>query len=84
MPECPPKFYKNPSIAVVLSFFWPGLGQIYNGQIGKGICFLVAAGISALLMWVLIGFLLYPVAWIWGMVDAHNSAKQINDRLAAE
>ena len=47
MPERPPKFYKNPSIAVVLSFFWPGLGQIYNGEIGKGIAFLIAAGVSA-------------------------------------
>jgi TM2 domain-containing membrane protein YozV len=35
MPERLPKFYKNLSIAVVLSFFWPGLGQIYNGKIGK-------------------------------------------------
>lgn len=84
MPERPPKFYKNPSIAVVLSFFWPGLGQIYNGEIGKGIAFLIAAGISAGLMWVLIGFLLYPVIWIWGMVDAHSSAKRINLELAAE
>ena len=60
MSERLPKFYKNPSIAVLLSFFWPGLGQIYNGEIGKGILFLIAAGISAGLMWVLIGFLLYP------------------------
>lgn len=84
MPEQPPKFYKNPSIAVVLSFFWPGLGQIYNGQIGKGVMFMIAAGLSALLMWVLVGFLLYPVVWIWGMVDANSSAKRINLELAAE
>jgi len=62
MSERPPKFYKNPSIAVVLSFFWPGLGQIYNGEIGKGILFLIAAGVSAGLMWVLIGFYLYSAA----------------------
>jgi len=84
MPEQPPKFYKNPSVAIVLSFFWPGLGQLYNGQIGKGIFFLIAAGAAALLMWVLIGFLLYPVVWIWGMVDANISAKKINVELAAE
>ena len=84
MPERPPKFYKNPSIAVVLSFFWPGLGQIYNGQIGKGVLFMIAAGLSALLMWVLIGFLIYPIIWIWGMVDANTSAKRINQELAAE
>lgn len=84
MPEQPPKFYKNPSIAIVLSFFWPGLGQLYNGEIGKGIFFLIAAGISALLMWLVIGFLLYPVIWIWGMVDANSSAKRINLELAAQ
>jgi len=28
---------KNPGVAAVLSFFFSGLGQIYNGQILKGI-----------------------------------------------
>lgn len=32
---------KNPGIAAVLSFLITGLGQIYNGQIGKGIGFVV-------------------------------------------
>jgi len=40
----PPKFYKNPSIATILSFFYMGLGQIYNGQIGKGIVLLSYMG----------------------------------------
>ncbi len=31
---------KNTGIAAVLSFFYPGLGQIYNGQILKGFLFL--------------------------------------------
>lgn len=40
MPEQPPKFYKNPAIAAVLSFFWPGLSQIYDGQIFRRVsCF---------------------------------------------
>ena len=33
---------KNPGLAAVLSFFYCGLGQIYNGQIGKGILLLFA------------------------------------------
>ena len=37
----PPVFYKNPGLAAVLSFFYMGLGQIYNGQISKGIIFIV-------------------------------------------
>ena len=80
----PPKFYKNPSIATILSFFYMGLGQIYNGQIGKGIVFIILYGISVALMFVVIGFVTTPILWIWGMVDANNSAKKINEKLATE
>ena len=80
----PPKFYKNPSTATILSFFFMGLGQIYNGQIGKGIIFIILYGISVALMWVVIGFVTTPILWIWGMVDANNSAKKINEKMAAE
>jgi len=80
----PPVFYKNPAVAVVLSFFWAGLGQIYNGQIGKGVAFILAYGFAALLCFVLIGFLLAPVIWIWGMVDAYVSAGAVNRRLWEE
>jgi len=80
----PPKFYKNPSIATILSFFFMGLGQIYNGQIGKGIIFIILYGISVALMWVVIGFVTTPILWIWGMVDANNSAKKLNEKMAAE
>ena len=80
----PPKFYKNPSIATILSFFFMGLGQIYNGQIGKGVIFIILYGISVALMWVVIGFVTTPILWIWGMVDANNSAKKINEKMATE
>lgn len=80
----PPKFYKNPSIATILSFFFMGLGQIYNGQIGKGIVFIILYGISVALMFVVIGFVTTPILWIWGMVDANNSAKKINKKMATE
>ena len=80
----PPKFYKNPSIATILSLFFMGLGQIYNGQIGKGVVFIILYGISVALMWVVIGFITTPILWIWGMVDANNSAKKINEKMATE
>ena len=41
----PPPSYKNPGLAAVLSFFYMGLGQIYNGQIAKGIAFIVGYSI---------------------------------------
>ncbi len=69
---------KNAGLAAVLSFLVCGLGQIYNGQIGKGIALLVAAGISGLLCAVAIGFILLPVAWIYGIYDAYRTAEEIN------
>ena len=36
---------KNTGISAVLSFVFPGLGQIYNGQIGKGIMFVLTGSI---------------------------------------
>lgn len=69
---------KNAGIAAVLSFFITGLGQIYNGQIFKGLFFIIIYAFSWLLMYVLIGFITTPIIWIWGMVDAYRSANRIN------
>ncbi|MFN0156578.1 MAG: hypothetical protein ACKVRP_00735 [Bacteroidota bacterium] len=69
---------KNPGVAAVLSFFVTGLGQIYNGQISKGIILIIVYGISWCLMIVLIGFITTPILWIWGMYDAYRTAERIN------
>ena len=69
---------KNPGVAAVFSFFYCGLGQIYNGQIFKGILMFVAYSISILLMYVIIGFITTPILWIWGMYDAYRKAEKIN------
>jgi TM2 domain-containing membrane protein YozV len=69
---------KSPGIAAVLSFLFTGLGQIYNGQIGKGIGFVVLGVVFLLTVLVLIGFILYPVFWIYNIYDAYSTAKKIN------
>jgi len=69
---------KNPGVAAVLSFFITGLGQIYNGQIAKGVLFIIIQAINVLLMYVLIGFVTGPIFWIWGMVDAYRTAERVN------
>ncbi len=69
---------KSPGLAAVLSFFFCGLGQIYNGQILKGLVFLVAYFISWAMMWIVIGFITTPIMWIWGIVDAYRVAQRIN------
>ncbi len=71
---------KSAGLAAVLSFFWCGLGQIYNGEIGKGIAFLILYVVSILLMFILIGFLTTPVLWVWGMVDAYRTAERLNQQ----
>ena len=82
MNNSPPVFYKNPGLAAILSFFYMGLGQIYNGQIGKGIAFIVLYSISWLLIFILIGLITTPIFWIYGMYDAYKSAEKINFDLA--
>jgi len=85
MPVQPPIFFKNPTVATLLSFVITGLGQLYNGQMFKGIAFFGTMVISAVLMKppIFIGWVLVPIVWIFGMVDANSSAKRINKRLAA-
>jgi len=69
---------KDPGVATLLSFFIPGSGQLYNGQIGKGCAFLAVTLVNFLLLFVGIGFFTGLVTWIWSMVDAHGSAEKIN------
>lgn len=69
---------KNPGVAAVLSFLYCGLGQIYNGQIGKGIVFLLLYSFCWILCLLIIGFILVPIVWIIGMIDAYTSAESIN------
>ena len=73
---------KNPGIAAVLSFFICGLGQIYNGQILKGIIIIICYALSWLLMYLVVGFVLVPILWIWGMYDAYRTAEKINKKNA--
>jgi TM2 domain-containing membrane protein YozV len=62
----------------VLSFFFCGLGQIYNGQILKSLVFIVIYSISWLMMWIVIGFITTPILWVLGIVDAYRTAQRIN------
>lgn len=88
----PPVFYKNPAIAVVLCFFWMGLGQLYNGQIAKGIIFafvytiflFISLGYSINTPLGIIGLIVSIILWIIGMVDANKEAKRINTELASK
>lgn len=69
---------KNVLLAVILSVFLPGLGQIYLGLDQKGSIFLIAYVVSAILILILIGFLLCFVIWIWALIDTIISANALN------
>lgn len=71
---------KSPGLALLASFFLPGLGQLVNGQVAKGLVTLVAFAVSWVLIFALIGFLLLPALWIWSMVDAYTGAQRWNAR----
>lgn len=71
---------RSPLLAAVLSLIFSGLGQIYNGQITKGVVFIVVQLINAALTTVLIGFVLMPIVGLWAMIDAYLVAKRNNER----
>jgi len=69
---------KNPGFAAIASFFFSGLGQIYNGEIGKGFLFMGIQIVNILLMVVMIGFVTYPLFWGYGIWDAYTTAEKLN------
>jgi TM2 domain-containing membrane protein YozV len=69
---------KSPGLAVVASFFFPGLGSMISGRGGKGAAILISYLVSWFLISVLIGIPLVIFFWIYGMVAGSNDAKKWN------
>ena len=80
---------KNVGLAVVLSFFIPGLGQIYCGKVARGLGIIVLS----ILMFLMFGFaaasnpnssdaavplLLWILVYLWNLYDAYKLAGKIN------
>jgi len=78
LPKVQQSEIKSSGIAAIASFLIPGLGQIYCGQIGRGIMIMIAVAISCVLILLLIGLILAPLVWIWNVYDAYTLAEQIN------
>lgn len=71
---------KNSGLAAILSFLLPGLGQMYNGEIGKGVLIMVVQFVNFLLMFIIIGFITSPIVLIWAIYDAYKTAERINQQ----
>ena len=66
----------NPFVAALLSALFPGLGQLYNRELEKGLV-IIAAGILAVFSAViLVGFVLYPAVWLYAIYDAYTVAER--------
>ena len=74
---------KSPFVAVLLSVVFPGLGQIYNGQLNKALAFFggfVASLFCAINIDPMPFALFLPFIILYGWLDAWKSATAINNR----
>ena len=66
---------KDGALAAILSFLIPGLGQMYLGNVSRGIAIFIAFCCT---IWFLVGIII----WFWGIFDANQQAKVYNASLA--
>lgn len=67
---------KSPGVALLLSLLLCGAGQLYNGQVGKGILMFI----GCVVLWALfLGWIIN----IWSMIDAYGEAKSQRARYHA-
>jgi TM2 domain-containing membrane protein YozV len=66
---------KNPFLAIVCSFFIPGLGQVYNGETAKGVG-IFAGTLIGLFLLIIPGL----IVWIFGWYDAYMTATRMNNQ----
>jgi TM2 domain-containing membrane protein YozV len=80
MPYRPAVQPRSAALAVIASFFIPGLGSMINNRVGKGLLILGCQILACALCLVAIGFVLSPAVWIWGMIAANNDVRAWNRR----
>ncbi len=66
----------SPFIALALSFFIPGLGQFYTGQLLKAVLLFIAAVVFGALSTFVIGIPFYVLIWLYSMYDAFTAANR--------
>ena len=71
---------KSPGLALLASFFIPGLGSMLNGEVGKGVAILVSSVVCWVLAILIVPILVAVGLWIYGMVDAYSGAQKWNSQ----
>jgi TM2 domain-containing membrane protein YozV len=69
---------RSPALGALASFFVPGLGSMIAGRVGKGIAILVCSILAMISTLLVIGFVLAPAVWIWGMVAGFGDMRRWN------
>jgi TM2 domain-containing membrane protein YozV len=69
---------RNPAASLLASLLIPGLGTIINGETGKGIVIVVAWITAWVLILAIVGLILVPAVWVYGMYDAFRGARRYN------
>ena len=63
-------------LALLLSLLWPGVGQVYNGQVRKGILLMLLYVMSLLLISASpMGFVTTALLLVYGIVNAYRVAE---------
>ncbi len=68
-------------VAAVLSFFVSGLGQIYNGQILKGLILFVIYSVCWIFWWLILPLFVLFIFWLYGIVDAYRTGEYKDGRI---
>lgn len=76
-----PRRHKSPGLAALLNLVVWGPGQFYNGQLAKGMVFLLlwAVGWFSIVFFHVIAIIVSFVLWMAAMYDAYDSARRINE-----
>jgi len=72
---------KDPFIAAILSFIFPGLGQLYNGDFKKGLllqtAYLISLALGGIFYSFFLIFLIAIVVLIFAVYDAYTEAEKV-------
>lgn len=77
---------KDPTTAVLLSLLAPGLGQVYNGEVLRGVAIHIAMWVSlaiaAFTFWLIVPAFIPLAVVVYAVYDAKHTAEEV--KYAAE